>query len=135
MPWSNQEFHNSLQELIQYDWDIRGLHILSLYKDDEMMLFHSLHKFKFKLEQEKTARLQKELLETAKKHNLESLKHSDDPLECRHYFSRWIKSLRTMLLCFPKFSNVISTNNTIYKLTDDMMLYHSLHKLKFKLES
>ena len=26
-----------------------------------------------------------------------------------------------MLLCFPKFSNVISTNNTIYKLPDEMI--------------
>ena len=73
-PWTNQQFQNALQELIQYDWDIRGLHILYLYKDDEIMLFHTLHKFKFKLEQEKTARLQKKFIETAKKHNVESLK-------------------------------------------------------------
>ena len=85
------------------------------------MLYNSIHKLKFKLESEKTARLQKNILETAKKHNLEILKHSDDPLEHRHYFSRWIKSLRTMLLCFPKFSNVIFTNNTIYKLPDEMI--------------
>ena len=60
-----------------------GLHILSLYKNDEVLLFHTLHKHKFKMEQAKTARVQKDLLETAKKQNLEILKHSDDPLERR----------------------------------------------------
>ena len=73
------------------------------------------------MENEKVARLQKELLETAKKNNLESLKHSDDPLEHHRFFSRWIKSLRTLLLCFPKYSNVISNSNNIHKLPDEMI--------------
>ena len=77
-----------------------GLHILSLYKDDEILLFHTLRKHRFKLEQAKIAKVQKDLLETVKK-NLEILKHSDDPLECWCFFNRWIKPLRTMLLCFP----------------------------------
>ena len=54
-PWSDQEFQKSLQDLIQYDWDIRGLHILSLYKNDEMMIFHALQRLKFKLENGKVA--------------------------------------------------------------------------------
>ena len=81
-----------------------------------MMLFHTLHKLKFKLEQEKTSKLQKELLETAKKHNLESLKHSDEAIDRRRNFSKWIKSLRTMLLCFPKYSNIISANHNIKEM-------------------
>ena len=60
-----------------------GLQILSLYKDDEVLIFHTLHKHKFKLEQARISRVQKYLLETAKKQNLELLKHSYDPLQCR----------------------------------------------------
>ena len=97
-----------------------GLHILSLYKDDEVLLFHTLHKHKHKMELAKTARVQKYLLETAKKQNLKILKHSDDPLEIRHFFNRWIKPLRTMLLCFPKFSNVIDPYHKIRRLPQEM---------------
>ena len=72
-----QEIKQALQELLTYDWDMTGLHILSLYNNDEVLLFHTLHKHKFKMELAKTARVQKDLLETAKKQNLEILKHSD----------------------------------------------------------
>ena len=118
--WTSREFKTGLQDLLTYDWDMTGLHILSLYKDDELLLYHTLHKHKFKLEQAKIAKVQKDLLETAKKQNLESLKHSDDPLECRRFFTRWIKSLRTMLLCFPKFANIIDPQHKIGKLPSDM---------------
>ena len=96
-----------------------GLHILSLYKDDEVLLFHILHKHKFKIELAKTARVQKDLLETAKKQNFEILKHSYDPLGRRCFFNILIKPLRTMLLCFPKLSNVI---DPYHKLED----YHKI---------
>ena len=68
----------------------------------------------------KTAIVQKDLLETAKKQNIEILKHSDDPLERRCFFNRWIKPLRTMLLCFPKFSNVIDLHHKIRRLPQEM---------------
>ena len=47
-----------------------GLNILSLYKFDEILLFHTLHKHKIKLKQAKISKVQKNLLETAKKQNL-----------------------------------------------------------------
>ena len=96
-----------------------GLHILSLYKDDEVLLFHTLHKHKHKMELAKTARVQKDLLETAKKQNLEILKHSDDPLERRCFFNRWIKPLRTILLCFQNYPILLTP---ITKLED----YHRI---------
>ena len=50
-PWSPQEFKQALLELLTYDWDMTGLHILSLYKNDEVLLFHTLHRHRFKMEQ------------------------------------------------------------------------------------
>ena len=87
-PWSPQEFKQALQDLLTYDWDMTGLHILSLYKNDEVLLFHTLHRHKFKMELANIARVQKDLLDHAKKQNLEILKHSDDPLERRRFFNR-----------------------------------------------
>ena len=73
------------------------------------------------MEQAKISRVHKDLLETAKKQNLEILKQSYYPLECRHLFNRWIKLLGTMLLCFTKFSNVIDTHHKITRLPQTMV--------------
>ena len=114
--WSKQHFKEALQELLMYDWDIRGLHLMSLYKEDELLLYHSLCKHKFNLEHSKITRMQKDLLDTAKKQNLESLKHQDSAIDRRRLFSRWIKALKPILICFPDFRHVIDHHWKIHNL-------------------
>ena len=114
--WSKQQFKEALQELLLYDWDIRGLHIMSLYKEDELLLYHSLRKHKFNMEQSKITKLQKDLLDTAKKQNLETLKHQDSAMDRRRLFSRWIKALNPVLICFPEFRNIIDHHWKIHHI-------------------
>ena len=65
-----------------------GLHILSLYKNDEVLLFHTLHRHIFKMEQAKIARVQKDLLESAKKQNLENIKTLRRPFTKKMIFQQ-----------------------------------------------
>ena len=67
--WSKQHFKETLQELLMYDWDTTGLHLMYLFKDDELLLYHFFRKQKFNLEQTKITMIQKDLLDTAKIQN------------------------------------------------------------------
>ena len=85
--WSTIKFKKALSELLAYNWDVRGLTIIDMYKGDELMLFTCLERQKFQMEREKISKLQQNLLDTAKKQNLEQLQYSDDPLERRRCFT------------------------------------------------
>ena len=89
---------------------------MSLYKEDELLLYHSLRNHKFNMKQSKISKLQKELLDTAKKQNLETLKHQDSAMDRRRLFSRWIKALNPVLICFPEFRNIIDHHWKIHHI-------------------
>ena len=95
--WSVQQYKKALQELMLYDWDMRGFNIINMYRGDEEGMFKALSAHKFNLEQDKVSKLQYQVLDAAKKQNLHYLRHEDDHVERRRLYSHWSRSLKTIL--------------------------------------
>ena len=73
---------------------------------------------KNKLEKEKLSRVQTRLLDLAKKQNLSILQYDDNALTRHKKYSRWIKTVKSVITCF----------HTFHSIFDDTMNVHSLPK-------
>ena len=70
------------------------------------------------MEKEKLSRVQTRLLDLAKKQNLTILQYDDNALTHHKKFSRWIKTVKSVITCF----------HTFHGIFDDKMEIHSLPK-------
>ena len=111
------EVDAAIHEMMKYeDWDNNAYLIMQLYRNDKKQMLVSLTAHKIKLEKEKMSRVKTRLLDLAKKQNLSILQYDDNALTHRKKYSRWIKTVKSVITCFNNFQGIF----------DDTMKFHSL---------
>ena len=118
---TKDEIDEAIHEVMKYeDWDNNAYFIMQLYRKDKKQLLIALSAHKIKLEKEKQSRVQTKLLDFAKKQNLSTLQYDDNAERCRVHYSRWIKTVKSVITCFHIFQEVFDEKMRIHSLPTSM---------------
>ena len=118
---TKDEIEEALEEVMDFeDWDNNAYFIMQLYRKDKRKLLIALSAHRIKLEKEKQSRVQTKLLDFAKKQNLSTLQYDDNAEKCRVHYSRWIKTVKSVITCFHTYQAIFDEKMRIHSLPTSM---------------